>query len=191
VGSAGDGAPGEASRLTPTLLLLDHHFRRFDNRCDGMADLQVHLLGTSTRDDAFDFIVANLHDYVRHYIAELHVLHLATKLVACRTRIGICLPSRKGFTLGLSFSILVAQEASLVACAECDRLWKDYADASLQRVRAYGNLKLASLRSDSETMEMLAEALATATEQLEEVKRKIREHDSTRHAFQKPTRRTG
>src|ERR1051326_6065905 len=98
-------------------------------------------------------------------------------------------PCCKGFSLRLSFSILVAQEPSLVACAECDQLWKDYADASLQRVRAYGNLKLANLRSDSETIEMLAKALATATEQLEEVKRKIREHDSPRHTFQKPTRR--
>jgi hypothetical protein len=33
-------------------------------------------------------------------------------------------------------------------------------------------------------MEMLAEALATATEQLEEVKKKMQEHVSARHAFQ-------
>jgi hypothetical protein len=65
-----------------------------------------------------------------------------------------------------------------VTCAECQQLWTDYADASLQRVRAYGNLKLANLASDSETMEMLAEAAALADEKLEEVKREIREHDS-------------
>ena len=41
---------------------------------------------------------------------------------------------------------------------------KDYGDASRERVRAYGNLKLANLRSDSETMEMLAEAAALATQ---------------------------
>jgi hypothetical protein len=69
--------------------------------------------------------------------------------------------SSKGFSPRLSFSILVAQKPSPVACAECQQLWKDYADASLKRVRAYGNLKLANLRSDSETLEMLAEALAT------------------------------
>jgi hypothetical protein len=33
-------------------------------------------------------------------------------------------------------------------------------------------------------MEMLVDALATATEQLEEVKKKIQEHDATSHAFQ-------
>jgi hypothetical protein len=56
-------------------------------------------------------------------------------------------------------------------------------------MRAYGNLKLANLRSDSETMEILAEALVT-TEQLEEVKKRIQEHDASRHAFQKPTYKT-
>jgi hypothetical protein len=91
----------------------------------------------------------------------------------------------------LSFSILVAQKPSPPRCAECQRLWQDYADASLNRVRAYGNLKLSNLRSDSETMEMLAEAAALANEKLEAVKRKIQEHDAARHAFQKPTRRTG
>ena len=82
---------------------------------------------------------------------------------------------------------MMAQKPSPVACAECQQLSKDYADASLKRVRAYGNLELANLRSDSETMEMLAEALATATEQLEEVKKKIQEHDASWHAFQQPT----
>ena len=101
------------------------------------------------------------------------------------------MPSHEGFSLRLSFSILVAQKPSVVACAECEQLWKDYADASLKRVRAYRNLKLANLRSDSETMEILAEAATLADEKLDEVKRKIREHDSTWHAFQKPTHQTG
>jgi hypothetical protein len=81
----------------------------------------------------------------------------------------------------------MAEKSYPAQCAECEQLWKHYADASLKRVKAYGNLKLANLRSDSETMEMLAEAAALATQGLEEVKRKIREHESTRHAFQKPT----
>ena len=85
----------------------------------------------------------------------------------------------------------MVEKPSQVTCAECQRLCKDYGDASLKRMRAYGNLKLANLRSDSETMEMLAEALATATEQLEEVKKRIQEHDASRHAFQKPTYKTG
>lgn len=85
----------------------------------------------------------------------------------------------------------MAQKPSPVTCAECEQLWKDYSDASLKRVRAYGNLKLANLRSDSETMEMLAEAATLANEKLEEVKRRIRQHDSAHHAFQKPTHQTG
>ena len=82
---------------------------------------------------------------------------------------------------------MMAEKLSPKGCTECEQLLKDYADASHKRVRAHGNLKLANLRSDSETMEMLAEALATATEQLEEVKKKILEHDASRHAFQTPT----
>jgi hypothetical protein len=81
----------------------------------------------------------------------------------------------------------MAEKSYPAACAECEQLWKDYGDASVKRVRAYGNLKLANLRSDSETVEMLAEAATVAAQKLEEVKKKIREHDSIRHAFQKPT----
>jgi hypothetical protein len=39
-------------------------------------------------------------------------------------------------------------------------------------------------------MGMLAEAAALATLGLEEVKKRIQEHESTRHAFQKPTHQT-
>ena len=75
----------------------------------------------------------------------------------------------------------MAQKLHPARCAECEQLRKDYADASLKRVRACGNLKLANLRSDSETMEMLGEAAVLAAQKLEEVKKKIREHDSARH----------
>jgi hypothetical protein len=85
----------------------------------------------------------------------------------------------------------MAKQSYQAMCAECEQLWKDYGDASRERVRAYGNLKLANLRSDSETMEMLAEAAALATQGLEEVKKRIQEHQSTRHAFQKPIHETG
>ena len=40
-------------------------------------------------------------------------------------------------------TVLMAEKPSQVTCAECQRLLKDYADASLKRVRAHGNLKLA------------------------------------------------
>jgi hypothetical protein len=81
----------------------------------------------------------------------------------------------------------MADKSYPARCAECEQLWKDYGDASLKRVRAYGNLTLANLRSDSETLEMLADTAALAAQKLEEVKRKIQEHESARHAFQKPT----
>jgi hypothetical protein len=67
------------------------------------------------------------------------------------------------------------------ACVECQQLLKDYADASLKRVRADGNLKLANLRGESETMEMLVEALAIAIQKLEEVKKRIQDHEAARH----------
>ena len=85
----------------------------------------------------------------------------------------------------LGFSTM-AKKLHPARCAECEQLWKDYGDASLQRVRAYGNLALANLRSDSETMEMLADAKALANQKLDEVKKKIQEHEATSHAFQKP-----
>ena len=72
----------------------------------------------------------------------------------------------------------MAKKLHLVGCAECEQLWNDYGDASLERVRAYGNLKLANLRSESETMEILAEAAGLTNQRLEEVKRRIREHES-------------
>ena len=75
-------------------------------------------------------------------------------------------------------------------CAECEQLWKNYGDVSLKRVRAYGNLKLANLRNYSETMEMLVEGAARATQRLEEVKR-IQEPEYTQQAFQKPIHETG
>jgi hypothetical protein len=67
---------------------------------------------------------------------------------------------------------------------------KDYGDASLKRVRAYGNLKLANLRSDSETMEMLVKASELAIQKLEEVKMKIQEHEATSHPLEKPANQT-
>ena len=90
-----------------------------------------------------------------------------------------------GLSAQLGFSKM-AKKSRPVGCTECEQLWKDYGDASLQRVRAYGNLALANLRSDSETMEMLADAKALANQKLDEVKKKIQEHEATSHAFQKP-----
>jgi hypothetical protein len=81
----------------------------------------------------------------------------------------------------------MAKKPHPARCAECEQLWKDYGDASLKRVRAYGNVTLANLRSDSETMEMLAEAAAVAKQTLEEVKRKIQEHEAAAHSKSLPT----
>ena len=67
----------------------------------------------------------------------------------------------------------MAKKSYQAMCGECEQLWKDYGDASLNRVRAHGNLTLANLRSDSETIEMLVEAAALATQKLEEVKKRF------------------
>ena len=83
---------------------------------------------------------------------------------------------------------MMAGKLSPKGCTECEQLLKDYADASLKRVRAYGNLKLANLRSNSETMEMLAEAAALADQKLEAVKRRVQEHESAAHSKNLPTR---
>jgi hypothetical protein len=84
----------------------------------------------------------------------------------------------------------MAEKLNPAQCAECEQLWKDYGEASLKRVKAYGNLKLANLRSDSETMEMLVEASALATQKLEEVKMQIQKHEATSHPIEKPAHQT-
>jgi hypothetical protein len=80
----------------------------------------------------------------------------------------------------------MADTSSPARCAECEQLWKDYGDASLKRVRAYGNLKLANLRSDSETMEMLAEGRDGCRSK---ARRGEKENSGSqrRRAFQEPT----
>ena len=72
---------------------------------------------------------------------------------------------------GRALFFAMAKKSDPAMCAECEQLWKNYGDVSLKRVRAYGNLKLANLRNYSETMEMLVEGAARATQRLEEVRR--------------------
>jgi hypothetical protein len=62
--------------------LLNHHLRRFDNDLNGIALLQSEFLGAIARNHAFDEIVPNLDDNVRHDIAHLDVLDRTRELIS-------------------------------------------------------------------------------------------------------------
>ena len=59
------------SKATTHLVFLQHYFRGFNHGSDGIADFQVHLLGTSSGYDAFDEVLPNLNDDVGHDPTEL------------------------------------------------------------------------------------------------------------------------
>src|SRR5581483_310000 len=64
--------------------LLDHDFGRLDDYFDRVAFLKTEFFGTSAGDDAFDQVVSNLDDHMRHDGAELHAIDDAGKLIASR-----------------------------------------------------------------------------------------------------------
>ena len=77
------GAKDQASGMNQ-LFLAQHDFRRFDDDADGITGLQLHLVGASASDDTLDLIVAHLHDYVSHYVSELHIYNPSAELISRR-----------------------------------------------------------------------------------------------------------
>jgi hypothetical protein len=62
--------------------LFEHNFSGFDDRGNGVTDLQLHFLGASFGYDAFDQMLANLQDHVGHNPAELEFYNLSFQTIA-------------------------------------------------------------------------------------------------------------
>ena len=65
------------------LILLEHHFSRFDHDPHCIAFLERKLFGASTGYDALNSALADLHDYVRHDVAQQYLDDCSWKLIAC------------------------------------------------------------------------------------------------------------
>ena len=63
-------------------------------------------------------------------------------------------------------------------CAECNRLWREYALATNEDIRLDGQMKLAALRYDPGLSEQLALASDAATQQRKSLRQQIKEHEA-------------
>ena len=63
-------------------ILLDHDFSGLNDRGDGIALLELQLVGAPSRNGTFDEIFAYPYDHVGHDIAQLNFLDFATQFVS-------------------------------------------------------------------------------------------------------------
>jgi hypothetical protein len=63
------------------------------------------------------------------------------------------------------------------SCAECNRLWREYALATNEDIRLDGQMKLAALQHDHGLSEQLALASDAATQQRKSLRQQIKEHE--------------
>ena len=66
------------------LALLQHDFGRFDHCRYAVANLQLHFLGASPGDDAFNLILAHLDRHVSHDAVHFELHNLSFDLISCR-----------------------------------------------------------------------------------------------------------
>jgi hypothetical protein len=66
----------------------------------------------------------------------------------------------------------------LPVCAECDRLWREYANATIAHVKAENNLKTAALRHDTEAIIQITLVTEQAFSVRENLREAIREHEA-------------
>jgi hypothetical protein len=66
-----------------SLVFFQHDFCRFDDRRNRVADFQLHFVRASFGDHAFDQVVADFDDNMRHDPTELEFHNLSLKTVAC------------------------------------------------------------------------------------------------------------
>ena len=69
------------------------------------------------------------------------------------------------------------------SCAECNRLWREYASAANTDIKLNGQVKLAALKYDAELSEQLAPASDIATKERESLRQQIKEHEATHEDF--------
>lgn len=66
-------------------------------------------------------------------------------------------------------------------CSECDRLWREYATATIDHIRQENKLKLAALDQRSDLVENLTLALAAATRTRDSVRESMSHHQAAAH----------
>ena len=72
------------NKSSHALVLLEHDFGGLDYGCNRVTDLEIHLFCASTSYHAFDEIVSNFNDNMRHYAAELKLRYSTSTLRADR-----------------------------------------------------------------------------------------------------------
>jgi hypothetical protein len=85
IDAGGVKQPIEAGRRRedlPCLVLFQYDFCRLDDRRNDVADFQLHFVRASLGDHAFNQIVADFHDNMRHDPTELEFHNLSLKMVA-------------------------------------------------------------------------------------------------------------
>jgi hypothetical protein len=68
------------------------------------------------------------------------------------------------------------------SCAECNRLWREYAFATNADIKLNGQVKMAALSHDAGLSEQLAPASETAAHERESLRHQIKDHEAT-HQF--------
>jgi hypothetical protein len=69
--------------------------------------------------------------------------------------------------------------ATMHVCTECDRLWKEYAEATKAYMKIISNQQIASLQHDLEVMAKLEPILREARERRESARRTLKDHEAT------------
>jgi len=65
------------------------------------------------------------------------------------------------------------------SCAECNRLWREYASATTEHMKLESQLKLAAQRIDAGLYEQLDHATEAAVRKREAARQNMRVHEST------------
>jgi len=63
-------------------------------------------------------------------------------------------------------------------CTECTRLWREYGVATNEDIKLGGQMKLAALRYDPGSSDVLAPACEAATQNRESLRQQIKEHEA-------------
>ena len=63
-------------------------------------------------------------------------------------------------------------------CSDCDRLWREYATATVGHIKLENHLKLAALEHKISAIERLTVATEIATVQREAARENIRQHEA-------------
>jgi hypothetical protein len=66
-------------------------------------------------------------------------------------------------------------------CEICERLWREYANATISHIRVTGKQRIEHLRGDREAEKILDIEVSTAAVARETARRAIKEHEAVSH----------